>query len=166
MVTGSSSFQRLGWVLVAFVIVLDQVTKWLILDLFAYGRGGIEVLSYFNLVLAWNRGISFGLFGGLGDWGPWILIGLAAVISCVLVVWLKKAESRLPAASLGLIIGGAIGNIVDRVRFGAVVDFLDVHFLGYHWPAFNVADSAITVGAVILILDSLFYSEEKPKTEL
>jgi len=161
-----SVLRRLGWGIAGFVFVADQITKWLILDLFSQGPRVIEVFPFFNLVLAWNRGISFGLFGGLGDWGPWILVFLALVISVVLAVWLMKAENRLTAASLGLIIGGAIGNIIDRARLGAVVDFLDVHLFGYHWPAFNIADTGICVGAALLILESLFYSSEKPKTDV
>jgi signal peptidase II len=165
MNTPSSFLKSLGRGLAAAVFVLDQASKWLILDLFSASPRVIEVLPFFNLVLAWNRGISFGMFGGLGDWGPWILVGLALVICVVLVLWLAKAENRITAASLGLIIGGAAGNVVDRVRFQAVVDFLDVHAFGYHWPAFNVADSAICIGAVILILDSLFFNVEKPKLD-
>ena len=156
---------RLGWALAGAVLVLDQITKVLILDLFSTSLRAIEVLPFFNLVLAWNRGISFGMFGGLGDWGPWVLVVLALVISVVLARWMVKAENRLTLVSLALIIGGALGNVIDRIRFGAVVDFLDVHVLGYHWPAFNVADSAITVGAAILILESLFCGSEKIKTD-
>jgi len=156
---------RLGWALAGAVLVLDQITKVLILDLFSASQRAIEVLPFFNLVLAWNRGISFGMFGGLGDWGPWVLVVLALVISVVLARWMIKAENRLTLVSLALIIGGALGNVIDRIRFGAVVDFLDVHVLGYHWPAFNVADSAITVGAAILILESLFCGSEKIKTD-
>lgn len=165
MTDGPTLSVRLGWALAGSVLVLDQITKVLVLDLFSRSPQGIEVLSFFNLVLAWNRGVSFGMFDGLGDWGPWVLVGLALVISVVLAIWMMKEESRLNVMSLGLIIGGAIGNVIDRVRFGAVVDFLDVHVLGYHWPAFNVADSAITVGAAILILESLFFGSEKTKTD-
>lgn len=156
---------RWGWALAGTVLVLDQITKILILGLFSTSVQAIEVLPFFNLVMAWNRGISFGMFGGLGDWGPWVLVALAVVISIVLARWMMKAENQLTLVSLGLIIGGAVGNVIDRVRFGAVVDFLDVHVLGYHWPAFNVADSAITVGAAILILESLFSGPEKTKTD-
>jgi len=165
MTDGRAVSARLGWALAGAVLVLDQITKVLILDLFSGSPQTIEVLSFFNLVLAWNRGVSFGMFGGLGDWGPWVLVGLALVISVVLARWMAKAENRLILVSLALIIGGALGNVIDRVRFGAVVDFLDVHVLGYHWPAFNVADSAITVGAAILILESLFCGSEKIKTD-
>lgn len=156
------TFVRRGLGLAGGVLVLDQLTKWVILDVFADGTRVIEVLPVFNLVLTWNRGISFGLFGGAGGLGPWILTGLAVVIAAVLGRWLTRTDSRWTALGLGLLIGGAIGNVIDRVRFGAVVDFLDVHVSGYHWPAFNVADSAITVGAAILIIESLFSSQETP----
>ena len=165
MSSASFALKRLGWGLAAIVFVADQISKAMILDLFSSGPQAIQVVSFFNLVMAWNPGVSFGMFGAIGAWGPRILVGITAIISVVLAVWLSRAENRLTAASLGLILGGAVGNIIDRVRFGAVVDFLDVHVMGYHWPAFNVADSAIAVGAVFLILESLFYSSEKPKTD-
>lgn len=161
----TAQLRRLGWGLAGGVFVVDQATKWWALDLFADGPQVIEVLPFFNLVLVWNRGVSFGMFGGIGDWGPWILVAVSLVISAVLARWLMRAENRLEAVSLGLIIGGAIGNVIDRLRFGAVVDFLDAHAMGYHWPAFNVADSAIVIGAAILILESLFSGAEKPKTD-
>ncbi|MBL4693245.1 MAG: signal peptidase II [Magnetovibrio sp.] len=157
---------RLGWAIAGLVFVLDQISKWFVLDAFVGAPRVIEVTSFFNLVLAWNPGVSFGMFGSMGGYGPWILTGLACVISVFLGVWLMKAENRQTAVSLGLILGGAAGNILDRVRFGAVVDFLDVHGMGYHWPAFNVADSGITVGAAILILESLFSGSEEPKTDV
>ena len=111
-------------------------------------------------MLAWNRGVSFGMFAGDSAWGPWLLTGLAGVIVIALAVWLWRTPSRLSVAALGLIIGGAVGNVVDRLNHGAVVDFLDVHAAGWHWPAFNVADSAICVGAAILVLESLFTRDE------
>ena len=151
---------RLGWALALVIFVSDQLAKWAILDLFADAPRVIEVTPFFNIVLTWNRGISFGMFGAAGDWGPNILTVLALVIAAVLARWLTKAETRWTALGLGFIIGGALGNVVDRVRFGAVVDFLDVHAWGYHWPAFNVADSAIVVGAGALIVESLFFSPE------
>lgn len=154
------AFFRQGLILAAAVFVLDQITKWLILDLFANGPRVIEVTGFFNLVLAWNRGISFGMFGASSAVGVWILVSLALVISAVLIRFMMKAETRFAALAFALVIGGAIGNVIDRVRFGAVVDFLDVHAMGYHWPAFNVADSAITIGAAALILESLFSDPE------
>ncbi len=97
-----------------------------------------------------------GLFDTEGRMGVWILSGLALVICGVLFQWMRKAHRLVLVLALGAIIGGAVGNVIDRLRFGAVFDFLDVHLAGYHWPAFNGADSFISVGAVFLILDSLF----------
>ncbi len=122
----------------------------------------IPVLPFFNLVLVWNRGVSFGMFGD-GSAGPWLLVLLAVGIVAALLWWLRKAEGLLSVASLGLIIGGAVGNVIDRLVHGAVVDFLDFHAAGWHWPAFNVADSAITVGVVLLLAESLFPSRHPLK---
>lgn len=155
-------FVRQGLALAVVVLVLDQISKWVALDHFSQAPRMLEVLPFFNLVLVWNTGISFGMFGGNGAWGSWVLVGLAVVISIVLSIWLTKAETRYTALGLASIIGGAVGNIIDRVRFGAVVDFLDFHVWGYHWPAFNVADSAIFIGAAVLILESLFNKPETP----
>ncbi|MBF0248466.1 MAG: signal peptidase II [Alphaproteobacteria bacterium] len=156
-----------GWGLALAILAADQVSKWAILDYFAAAPANIVgVTPYFNIVLAWNPGISFGMFGAGGDVGRWILVALAAVICGVLGRWLMRAETRFAALSLGAIIGGAVGNVIDRVRFGAVVDFLDVHVLGYHWPAFNVADGAITVGATVLILESLFAASKTPTKDV
>jgi len=137
------------------VVALDQLTKWWILDIVMRPPRLIEVTAFFNLVLVWNRGISFGLFNSGSPWNAVILTAVAIVIVVALLIWLRRVESALLAAAIGLIVGGAIGNVIDRVRFGAVCDFLDVHAFGYHWPAFNVADSAISVGAVVLLYDAL-----------
>ena len=151
---------RLGFGLAALTIVLDQLSKHWILTSVMQPPKVIELTSFFNLVLAWNRGVSFGMFNQQSAYGPYILTGVAAVIVVALAIWLFTAESRFTALALGLVIGGAIGNVIDRLRFGAVVDFLDFHAMGYHWPAFNVADSAICVGAVMLVFESLFKSSE------
>jgi len=152
---------RTGVIIAAIAAALDQFSKfWILNDVMAPPRV-IEVTPFFNLVLAWNKGVSFGMFSTDSVYGPWLLTGLAIAIVIALGIWLWRADSKWVACALGLVIGGAIGNVVDRVRFGAVVDFLDVHAFGYHWPAFNVADSAICVGAVILILESLFRPGEK-----
>ena len=115
----------------------------------------IEVTSFFNIVMVWNKGASFGLFSSQSPWTQIVLGGLAVVISIVLIVWLTKAQNRWLATSLGLVVGGALGNAIDRALYGAVADFLDFHVAGYHWPSFNVADMAITVGVIMLLLDGL-----------
>ena len=122
----------------------------------------IEVTPFFNLVMGWNFGVSFGMLDSVPELGTWLLPSAAVAITAVLVVWLNRVDRLRPAIGLGLIIGGAIGNLIDRLRFGAVADFLDFYAWGHHWPAFNAADSAITVGAVVLILDSLFAGDETP----
>ena len=116
----------------------------------------INVNEYFNLVLAWNNGISFGLFNNDNEINALIISLIAAVIIIFLIRLLSKSQSKKLSIGLGMIIGGAIGNVIDRSIYGAVMDFLDVHINVYHWPAFNVADSGITVGALILVFDSLF----------
>ncbi len=156
---------RIGIVLALLVAVFDQISKWWILADVMSPPAVIPVTPFFNLVLVWNRGVSFGILNQGSAWVPWLLSALAAAICVGLFIWLRRAESRRLAAALGLIIGGALGNLVDRLRFGAVVDFLDVHAGGYHWPAFNVADAAITVGVGILLIDSLIAGREERKVE-
>jgi signal peptidase II len=158
--TLSPVFRR-GLLIAALVIVLDQASKWWILERIMLPPRVIEVTPFFNLVLTWNRGVSFGLFNTDSPLNAWLLPLVALVILAMLLVWLARADRGILAHGLGLIIGGAIGNLIDRVRFGAVADFLDVHVWGYHWPAFNVADSAITIGVVVLIFDSLFGTEKE-----
>ena len=153
----------MGWGLAVAILVADQISKWLILGLFQDSQQAyFEITPFFNIVLAWNPGISFGMFGDAGAYSVEILIGLTILISLVLAVWMMRAETRWTVLGLGLIVGGAVGNVIDRFRFGAVTDFLDLHVLGYHWPAFNVADSAIVIGAAALVWESLFDGSETP----
>ncbi|MGJ3260495.1 MAG: signal peptidase II [Rhodospirillales bacterium] len=149
-----------GAAIAVLVLALDQASKWWIVEFVMDPPRVIPVTPFFNLVLAWNRGVSFGMFAADSAWGPWLLTALACVIVIALAVWLWRTPSKLSVAALGLIIGGAIGNVIDRLQYGAVIDFLDVHAAGWHWPAFNVADSAICVGAAILVLESLFTRDE------
>lgn len=159
------NLRALGWGLAASVAALDQVSKWWVFEHLLRDTRVIEVTSFFNLVTAWNTGISFGMFGAGGEVGKWLLIVVAILIVGYLSRWLRQAESRWTAIAIGLVIGGAFGNVIDRMRLGAVADFLDVHVAGYHWPAFNVADSAIVVGAAVLLLEALFSPSETPKTK-
>lgn len=153
---------RFGFGVAALIVLFDQVSKWWILAHVMQPPRVIEITSFFNLVLGWNRGISFGMFGG-GGLPPWVLAVLALAIVTGLGIWMWRDTRWRVVMALGLVIGGAVGNVIDRLRFGAVADFLDVHAMGYHWPAFNVADVSISVGAAVLVLDSLFARAERPK---
>jgi len=150
----------------ALVCALDQGTKWLAEDLLTYHHP-VRVLSFFDLTLAYNRGAAWSFLGDQGGWQRWLFVGLAGVVSLMLAVWLTRLDrrDRMMAVSMALILGGALGNLVDRLIRGYVIDFLDFHHLGLagwpgfdaagHWPAFNVADSAITLGAVLLLVDAM-----------
>ncbi|HVZ00869.1 MAG TPA: signal peptidase II [Dongiaceae bacterium] len=148
------------------VIVLDQVTKAIVEKVMESHPFGIPVLPFFSLVAAWNKGVSFSQLGFLA---PWMLAGGAILVSLILIGWLTRIDNRLQAIGVGLIAGGALGNVIDRLRAGAVFDFLDVYVKAggreWHWPAFNVADSAITVGVVLLLFHGLFQSADRAKTE-
>lgn len=151
----------LGLSLAAIIVALDQATKIVVLDVWMTPVPRVvEVTGFFNLVLVWNTGVSFGLLAGLAAWMPYLLAGLSLVIAAFLIVWLSRAQHVLPAAALGLVIGGAIGNAVDRLRLGAVADFIDIHAFGWHFWAFNVADAAISVGVALLVIDGLFRTHE------
>lgn len=152
---------RAGLLIAVLVIFFDQVTKWVALSGLDFGQNPITVTSFFNLVLVWNRGVSFGMFNDAGAYGPWILSGLAIAVVIGLLYWLRQVDNWLAVSALGLVIGGALGNVIDRFRFGAVVDFLDVHVAGYHWPAFNIADAAICIGAGLLLLDGLLAPKQQ-----
>jgi signal peptidase II len=148
---------RLGLGVAGLTLLLDQLSKWWILAAVMQPPRTIEITSFFNIVLVWNRGVSFGLFNQPGGWNAVVLSIVALAVVVVLLVWMARTHHRLTALALGLIVGGAIGNVIDRLRFGAVVDFLDVHYAGWHWPAFNVADSGISMGAALLIAEALFF---------
>ncbi len=153
------------WLLLALVVaVLDQLSKWWILQHFRPGEV-LHVLPFFNLVLAFNEGAAFSFLSDAGGWQRWFFIGLTLAVSAALVVWMSRLRSdeKWLAAALALVLGGALGNLVDRVRLGRVTDFLDFHWQGWHWPAFNLADSAITLGVVLLLL--LSWRIDKPKQE-
>ena len=155
---------KLGLAVAAVAVVLDQASKFFFHDLLVTGGSrAIEVLPFFNLVTVWNYGISFGLFNTGSAGGSVIFVGLALAIVVALLIWLRSVTAPLIAVALGLVIGGAIGNVIDRLRFGAVFDFLDFHVAGWHWPAFNVADSAICVGVFLLCIDALFLTQASAK---
>ena len=136
------------------IVILDLATKAWVTQAFRLGEVR-EVTSFFNLVLVHNTGAAFSILAGAGGWQRWLFIGLAIGICGVLLVLLQRHhEHRLAATALALLVGGALGNVWDRVSLGYVVDFVQLHAGGYYWPAFNVADSAITVGVTLLIWDS------------
>lgn len=145
-------------------LALDQVVKWYFLSVLGFGDEGyrpIEVTPFFTFVMVWNYGVSFGMLAHPGTSVPWFLKAVAIIISLV-VAWLAYHSHRSSERyAYGLIIGGALGNVIDRVRFGAVADFFSVHVGEYHWPAFNVADAAIFCGVALLVLLSF----TGPKTD-
>lgn len=159
---------RIGLPVALLALVLDQISKqWVLAAILpclsgpmgpacAVNSPAITVTPFFNLVMVWNFGVSFGLFANGHDMMPYFLILLALVISAGLGIWAWRGANRFQALAVGLVIGGAIGNIIDRLRFGAVADFLDFHLAGWHWPAFNVADCCIVVGVCLLLIDGLF----------
>jgi len=143
------------------IVLADQLTKWLILARFAPGER-FELTSFFNLVLVFNKGAAFSLFASAPGWQTPLLVTFALVAAAIVsVLIVRNPERRLMCFGLALILGGALGNLIDRVRFGSVVDFIDFHALGWHWPAFNVADSGISVGAVLLILEGFVHHEKR-----
>ena len=174
--------QILGLSLILDIILIDQLSKWWITEMILrpetgqesvglvqwvlnppapVGPSSVPILPFFDLTMVWNRGVSFGLFR---DMGIWPLVILATLVSLIFLRWMMKTNSKAEAVALAMIIGGAMGNVIDRFRFGAVADFFDVSFGTYHWPAFNVADSAITIGVAILLIYGLFCRSEDKKT--
>jgi len=172
-----------GFSIALDVLILDQLSKWLILEYVMrkevqpnaqpvglidwimnapprFPYASVEILPFFNLTMVWNEGISFGMFHGSG---VWILVGLSLLITALFSVWLTRAQGWFQAVSLALVIGGAIGNVLDRLRFGAVADFFDFHVMGWHYPAFNIADCAIVVGIAFLVIDGIFFEPRRTK---
>ncbi len=152
-----------GLIVASAVIILDQATKWWVVTIFMNPPRVVDVWPFFNVVMVWNRGVTFGLLDDTPYWGQWAFIGLSLAIVAVLLLWLRNLESRWRAAAIGLVIGGALGNVIDRVHYGAVADFLDFHIGANHWPAFNFADAAITVGVTIMFFDALFKRKDTVK---
>jgi signal peptidase II len=143
------------YALAALIVFLDQLSKWIVLDHIAYGES-IVVAPFWNWVLAFNPGAAFSFLADQPGWQRWFFTILSLAVSAWIAVMLyRQPQRRLAALALTLIMGGALGNVIDRIRFGAVVDFIQWHVAGFYWPAFNIADSAITVGAVLLVIDQL-----------
>jgi signal peptidase II len=145
----------------AAIIVADQLTKWVVLANFVHGERR-EITGFLNLVLVYNKGAAFSMFADADGWQTPLLIAFALVAAAIVsYLIVRNPGKRLLCLGLALILGGALGNVIDRLRYGHVVDFLDFHAMGWHWPAFNVADSGITVGAVLLILDGFVQHEKR-----
>jgi signal peptidase II len=151
---------RLG--LALLVLAVDQATKLWAAGTLDYGMP-VTVLPFFNLTLVHNTGAAFSFLADAGGWQRIFFIVVSGVVSLVLVAWLWRLprDARLLGIALALVLGGAVGNLVDRIAYGYVIDFLDFHATGWHWPAFNVADSAISCGVVLLLADGLFGSRAR-----
>lgn len=163
-------FFPLGLIVALLVLAADQASKWWVLnglDLPALRQ--VVLLPVLNLTMVWNNGVTFGLLNGLGAWGHVALACVALAVVFALGVWLRKAESAVVATAIGLIAGGAVGNVIDRVRFGAVVDFIHAHidtrWGDFSWYVFNVADAAIVCGVAALIIDSQFSARRRGEAE-
>lgn len=163
-----SKRQTLFWLgLAVVVLVVDQVTKQWIVEQYSLGMSD-RITGFFNLVHVHNYGAAFSFLNNEGGWQRWGFSVFAAVISLIIIVWIVRLspQQRLEGCALALILGGALGNLYDRVALGYVIDFLDFHWSGWHFPAFNVADSGITLGAILIILDSfLRYQNDKQSSE-
>lgn len=149
--------------LAALVIIIDQITKYAASSMLLMHEP-VAILPFFNFTLMHNPGAAFSFLADQGGWQRWFFAVLALVVSVVLAVWLRRlqAHEKWLALALSLVLGGAVGNLIDRIYHGYVVDFIDVYYNAWHWPAFNIADSAITVGAVMLVIDT-FRGKEKSR---
>jgi signal peptidase II len=158
---------RASWrwfALAALVVLADQATKALVMSRFALGER-LVLAPFFNLVFVYNPGAAFSFLSEAGGWQKPLLVAFAiAAAAIVSTLILRRPRERLLCTGLALILGGAIGNVIDRLRFGQVVDFLDFHAAGWHWPAFNVADSAISVGAALIILEGFLHHEGRARS--
>jgi signal peptidase II len=155
-------YMNIGLYMAAFVALVDQFSKAFILHSLIATNPPVQIVNPFiNFVLNWNKGITFGILNHNEAWTSYAFIALAVVILLLLLDWLYRSTSLLMALALGLVIGGAIGNVIDRVRHGAVVDFIDFHVMGYHWYTFNLADSAIVCGVGLLLIEHLVTSMKK-----
>ena len=161
IISGSAPQWRWALPMAAAIVLADVITKEVVQARFAYGER-MEVTDFFNLVCVLNPGAAFSFLAGAGGWQKPILLAFGAIVSAAITFWLVRSPiNRFAAFGFAAILGGALGNVIDRARRGAVVDWLDFHLAGWHWPAFNVADIGITVGAAALIFDGLFVAPRK-----
>ena len=158
---------RQAMLLLIVTLIVDQASKQFLRDYLTQPdvmKAGAVVPvidGFFRLVMVWNTGVSFGLLGGDGALPPWVLSAVAVAVCIGLFVWLRRTDRVLTGWGIGLVMGGAIGNVIDRARWGAVFDFADFHIGHWHWPAFNVADSAIVVGVALMLIDSLVGEKQR-----
>lgn len=157
---------KAGGIFALIVFLADRFSKWWFIDVFELPfKGTVEILPIFNVVMVWNRGVSFSMLTAGDDFGRWALVALNLAIVSVLIYWLKSAKTIVLSGAIGVIIGGAFGNIYDRVKFGAVADFFQFHWDDWYFAVFNIADSFIFVGAVLLLFNSTFGSEAKQQNK-
>ncbi len=157
---------RFGAWLAAILFVVDQATKLVMLHLVDIeAREPIRVLPFLDFVMVWNRGISYGLFQQEHEFGRWTLVVLSVLASIGIAVWMMRAETKRLATALALLLGGAVGNAIDRIAYGAVADFIHLHWGDWSWYVFNVADAAIVAGVVLLLYDSFRSDEPRPGFE-
>jgi signal peptidase II len=152
----------LGLSVAAVALIADQASKAWILYVYDIGAKGVATVTpFFDLILVWNRGVSYGLLPQDSDLGRWALILFAFAAAFALMIWLARVTSPLAAAAMGLVIGGAVGNAIDRILYGAVADFFSFHAYGYQWYIFNIADVAIVAGVIGLLYESVFGGHKK-----
>jgi signal peptidase II len=165
--TRRRTWRTLGLVVAALVMLADQLAKWAVAGpLHLRERGTIEIVSFFDLRWVENYGVSMGFLTADGPLGRWLLVGLTAVIATGVLIWMWRERQRADVVALGMVLGGAVGNILDRTRFGHVVDYADLHFGNWHpFLVFNVADAAITVGVLLLVLRALITREGRDPAE-
>jgi signal peptidase II len=152
----------LMWLFLSLIIlVLDQITKTWVSTHLSFNQP-VNILPYFDLRLLHNTGAAWSILADQGGWQRWFLSGLAIIVSIVIMVWLTRLDSkqRWLACGLALILGGALGNVMDRIIYGYVVDFIDIYYQAWHWPAFNIADIGISIGAVMLLIDAIIFKQE------
>ena len=156
-----TGLQRLGFLLAFGVFLLDRLSKWWIVDVFDLpARETVSLLPFLDLTMVWNQGMSMGFLQADSDMGRYLLIAVTGAVAAGLSVWIWRASERFLVLALGLVVGGAVGNIWDRFEYGAVADFLHLHALGYSFYVFNLADSAISVGVAMLLWDALLSSQK------
>lgn len=181
------NIKSLNYLYIAIVMIIaDQISKWAVTELIiapALKRVNVglwdwitdaparldfystEILPFFNIVMVWNYGISFGAFNDPDGMVMPVILSAFAILLCVaFIIWMMKSDSRLQKTAIALVIGGALGNVIDRFRFGAVIDFIDIHAMGYHWPAFNIADSVIFIGVLLLIIHGFFFEKDSEQS--